>query len=137
MYEHPSEISIEYCDCKEICSRWGLYDDGSGGWFCPYVPKNVETDTNKCKKLHHLLGKDIQPTFVKKGKVMVKHTDVIYRMARAMQRENRPSSDYRNRDQREEDEDNTLEAYENLARSAWNELNLILPSLKDTLDIGE
>jgi hypothetical protein len=57
---------IGYCDCEKTCLRWRSYEDGSAGWFCPYVPENVESGTNNCKKLHHILGKDIQPTIIKK-----------------------------------------------------------------------
>lgn len=56
-------LNIGYCDCENICKRWQIYDDNSQGWFCPYVPENIEHDTNKCKKLS-ILGKDIGPTIV-------------------------------------------------------------------------
>lgn len=48
---------IEYCECSDVCQRWGIYDDGSGGFFCPYVPGSKNT----CKKLSDELGKDIKP----------------------------------------------------------------------------
>jgi len=64
--EQSSWFLIGYCDCKETCNRWGIYEDGSGGYFCPYVPEQIESDTNKCKKLS-IFGKDIQPTQISKS----------------------------------------------------------------------
>lgn len=29
---------MKQCDCKETCGRSGEYTDGSGGWWCPYIP---------------------------------------------------------------------------------------------------
>lgn len=58
-------LNIGYCDCETTCVRWGIYEDNSGGYFCPYVPEEVEHGTNKCKKLNHVLGKDIGPTIIK------------------------------------------------------------------------
>jgi len=55
---------MTHCDCVNICSRWGLYDDGSGGWFCPYIPDS----NNVCKKTIDS-GKDIQPSIIKKEKL--------------------------------------------------------------------
>lgn len=66
MTDIPSWVSIGYCDCKDTCSRWVINDDDSGGWFCPDVPETQESGMNNCKKLHHFLGKNIQPTIVKK-----------------------------------------------------------------------
>ena len=53
---------MSHCDCSTICSRWVSYSDGSGGWFCPYIPYSNETI---CKKTTDI-GKDMQPTIVEK-----------------------------------------------------------------------
>ena len=60
-----SWINIGFCDCEEYCPRWGIREDGTSGFFTPYVPENVESDTNKCKKLCHLRGKNIKPTVIR------------------------------------------------------------------------
>ena len=49
------------CDCKTECSRWGLYEDGYGGFFCPYSP----FDEIKCKKVTGKEGKHIIPHTIK------------------------------------------------------------------------
>ena len=51
---------INYCDCSTICVCWVSYSDGSGGWFCPYIPNFTDTI---CKKTIDI-GKDMQPTIV-------------------------------------------------------------------------
>lgn len=56
-----SWVNIGRCSCTDTCARWVINEDGSGGFFAPYVPE----DTNECKKLHHFLGKDIKPTIKK------------------------------------------------------------------------
>ena len=53
---------LNYCDCSTICSRWVSYSDGSGGWFCPYIPNFTDTI---CKKTIDI-GKDMQPTIIEK-----------------------------------------------------------------------
>jgi hypothetical protein len=57
--------NLNHCNCSTICSRWGLYNDGSGGWFCPYIPNYDSV----CKKTTDS-GKDMQPTIIEK--VMLK-----------------------------------------------------------------
>lgn len=44
------------CDCVDKCFLWNINDDGSGGYFCPYIPGNEEF---KCKKT---LGIKMNPT---------------------------------------------------------------------------
>ena len=61
-----SSINISYCDCEDTCSRWGIFTDGSGGYFAPYVPENISDDSNKCKKLNQFLGKNISPTKIER-----------------------------------------------------------------------
>jgi hypothetical protein len=61
---------------------------------------------------------------------------IVERVARAMQRENRPSNDCRNSDQREADEDASFDGYKALARTALEasyhaELVVVLNSLAD------
>lgn len=58
-------FNIGYCECETTCERWGINEDGSGGYFCPYVPENIESGANKCKKLSSVLGKNIKPTIIK------------------------------------------------------------------------
>ena len=60
-----SWIDIGYCTCKATCERWGIKADGSVGYFAPYVPENIEHDTNKCRKLCNIRGKNISPHVIK------------------------------------------------------------------------
>jgi hypothetical protein len=58
---------IGYCDCTKNCVRWGIFEDSSGGYFCPYIPETIEGLTFTCKKLSSIpLWKNIQPTIIKK-----------------------------------------------------------------------
>lgn len=43
------------CSCESVCSRWGVSNDGSGGFFCPYNP----FDDSTCKQL---LYNNMKPT---------------------------------------------------------------------------
>ena len=49
------------CSCEEVCSRWGINDDGTGGFFCPYNP----FDDTTCKQTLH---KNMTPTVIHKTK---------------------------------------------------------------------
>jgi len=51
------------CDCKETCVRWGVLADGSGGYFCPYIPGGTET---KCRKTADKIGEHLTPTTIEK-----------------------------------------------------------------------
>lgn len=55
---------IGFCKCETICERWGIFNDGSGGYFTPYAPNDINNE-NKCKKLTNF-GKDIKPQIIKR-----------------------------------------------------------------------
>jgi len=41
------------CDCYKFCKRLGKHADGSGGFFCPYVPifPGSTEEQTECKGL--------------------------------------------------------------------------------------
>ena len=46
------------CNCETECSRWGVYESRTGGYFCPYNP----FDDSECKRLDN---KDMLPHTIK------------------------------------------------------------------------
>lgn len=48
------------CDCRDECDRWGVCEDGSGGFFCPYDPFSRLA----CKR--HLGRGDIGPHIIRR-----------------------------------------------------------------------
>jgi hypothetical protein len=50
---------VTECSCEGACIRWGVFDDGSGGFFTPYDPFK---DT-VCQLT---LNKIMKPTTIKK-----------------------------------------------------------------------
>lgn len=40
---------MKECNCTDTCTRWGIYGNKLGGFFCPYIP-GVLDGTNECKQ---------------------------------------------------------------------------------------
>jgi hypothetical protein len=52
---------MKLCSCNKECERWGVFEDGTGGYFCPYNPFS---DT-VCKKTVQDQGDTIKPKIIK------------------------------------------------------------------------
>jgi hypothetical protein len=57
--------NISLCDCETFRARWGIFEDNSGGYFCPYIPKMLSVTTT-CKKTVKMLGENIGPNIIKR-----------------------------------------------------------------------
>lgn len=53
-------MSME-CDCVEYCQRWVVYKDGSGGWFCPYVPDFLSPEADLRTTCKHTIHHNMKP----------------------------------------------------------------------------
>jgi hypothetical protein len=51
-------MMTKQCNCETECSRWGVYESRTGGYFCPYNP----FDDSECKRIDN---EDMLPHTIK------------------------------------------------------------------------
>ena len=49
MGRYIGDKSEKLCSCTDTCSRWGQAEDGSYGYYCPYLPQCFGGPEPYCK----------------------------------------------------------------------------------------